>query len=209
MLYRLDMTPLSPLVSMPVSGANVSAAGLIQFVPWQPSAWPQAPADDHDFVLVLKRIFELSMFLEISNVIEDATARTGALEHRGHVIAIALFCALDAISSYGYGALSGRQIPAFIREHLPVPYRQHAGALLKAYRHAIVHSWNLFSVAITPGNEPISTSRGVISFGLLDLFSALTEATEDFLERLRLQPALMHSARSRYNSLRRSARRTR
>lgn len=90
-----------------------------------------ASADDHEFVLVLKRIFELSMLLEISNVMEDATAATGALEHRGHVIAIAMFCALDAISSYGYGRRNGKQIDPFVRAHFPEEYQPHANTLLR------------------------------------------------------------------------------
>jgi len=114
MLYKLDFTPPSPLESLPVTGAMLHPAEMVRFVSWQPSAWPAAPADDHEFVLIVKRIFELSRLLEISNVMDDATARTGGLEHRGHVIAISLFCALDAISSYGYGKKNGRQIPPFV-----------------------------------------------------------------------------------------------
>ena len=70
--------------------------------------------------MVLKRIFEVSMLMEINNVIEDATQRNGSLEHRGHVLAISLLCALDAISSYGYGRKNGRQIPPFIRAISPM-----------------------------------------------------------------------------------------
>src|SRR5713226_8570061 len=100
-IYKLDLTPLSPLASPAASGFG-SPADIVQFVPWQPSAWPDAPTDHHEFATVLKRIFELSMLIEINNVIEDAVERNGTLEHRGHVLAISLLCALDAISSYGY-----------------------------------------------------------------------------------------------------------
>ena len=149
------------------------------------------------------------MLLEISNVMEDATARSGGLEHRGHVIAISLFCALDAISSYGYGKLTGKQIPPFVRAHFPLEYRPHADALLKTYRHALVHSWNLFSVAITPQPEVLTSRGGVLSFGLPNLFEALKESTEHFLEQLVQKPALMTQARARYAQLRRTARRRR
>jgi hypothetical protein len=206
MLYRLNMKLPSLLAAAPVSGAVISPQSAVQFVPWQPSAWPQAPHDDHEFVMVLKRIFELSILFEVSNVMEDATAIAGTLEHRGHVIAISLFCALDAISSYGYGRRNGKQIPAFVREHFPALYRQHAKALLHAYRHAMVHSWNLFSVAITMGDEPVTSRAGVTSFGLRNFYEALKGATEDFLERLRRETALMISARTRYETLRRTAR---
>jgi len=203
-IYKLDLTPLPPFASPPVTGFG-SLAELVQFVPWQPSSWPDAPSEPHEFAMVLKRIFEMSMLMEINNVIEDAKARNTNLEHRGHVIAISLLCALDAISSYGYGARSGNQIPDFIRAHFPDEYRPFAEAVLEWYRHALVHSWNLFAVAITPGDEGVSRDRGVISFGLLNFFEALKQATENFLERLARDKKLQTKARKRYNRLRRTA----
>jgi hypothetical protein len=203
-IYKLNLKPLSPLASPAVSGFG-SIADVVQFIPWQPSAWPEAPRDSQEFALVLKAIFEQSMLMEINNVIEDATKRNGSLEHRGHVIAISLLCALDAISSYGYGKQNGRQIPPFIHAHFPAEYRPFANAVLKLYRHALVHSWNLFEVAITPGNEPISRNKGVISFGLLNFFDALKTATENFLRQVSRQAKLESKARARYNALRRTA----
>jgi len=203
-IYNLDLTPLPPLAAPAASGFG-SPADVVQFVPWQPSAWPDAPRDGQEFASVLKRIFEVSMLMEINNVIEDAAARNGSLEHRGHVVAVSLLCALDAISSYGYGRLNGRQIPPFIRAHFPRDYRPFANAVLKLYRHALVHSWNLFEVAITPGNERIASSKGVISFGVLNFFGALKLATEDFLRQVSRQAKLEAKARARYNALRSSA----
>lgn len=164
------------------------------------------PIDAHEFAMVLKRIFEVSMLMEINNVIEDATEHNGSLEHRGHVLAISMLCALDAISSYGYGAKNGGQIPPFIRAHFPDEYRPFADDVLKWYRHALVHSWNVFKVAITSGNECISADRGVISFGLLNFFEALKHATENFLEQATHEAKLQTKARARYNALKRSAR---
>jgi hypothetical protein len=204
-IYKLDLRPLSPFAAPPVTGFG-SLADIVQFIPWQPSAWPDPPPDHHDFAMVLKRIFEVSMLMEINNVIEDAKARNGSLEHRGHVIAISLLCALDAISSYGYGARSGNQIPPFICAHFPDDFHPFAEAVLKLYRHASIHSWNLFEVAITPGNEGISADRGVISFGLENFFAALKHATEDFLERLTREADLEAMARARYKALRCTAR---
>ncbi len=204
MLYKLNLTPPSPFASPPASGFG-SLTDLVGFVPWQPSAWPEAPADQHEFTNVLKRIFEVSMLMEINNVIEDAKARNDSLEHRGHVLAISMLCALDAISSYGYGALCGKQIPPFVRAHFREEYKPFALGILRFYRHALVHSWNLFQVAITPGNEGITADKGVISFGLLNFFSALQEATEDFLTRLSGTKELQRKARNRYSKLRRTA----
>jgi len=203
-IYELDLRPLSPVASPPVTGFG-SLADIVQFVPWQPSAWPDAPSDHHEFAMVLKRIFEVSMLMEINSVIEDAKARNGSLDHRGHVLAISLLCALDAISSYGYGAKNGKQIPPFIRVHFPDEYRPFAKAVVDLYRHALVHSWNLFKVAITPGNERISADKGVISFGVENFFGALKHATEDFLEQLASDANLQKNARVRYNKLRRTA----
>lgn len=204
MICKLDLRPLPSWASPPASGFG-SLADIVQFVPWQPSAWLDAPFDRHEFATILKRIFEVSMLMEIQNVIEDAAARNGGIEHRGHVLAVSLLCALDAISSYGYGAKSGKQIPPFIRAHFPDQYRRFAKAILKFYRHSLVHSWNLFEVAITPGYEGISSDQRVISFGVLSFFDALKQATENFLERLTQEPKLETKARERYKALRRSA----
>jgi len=74
------------------------------------------------------------MLIEVKNVIDDATARNGNVEHRGHVIAISMLCPLDAISSYGYGAKSGNQIPEFIKSHFPAEYRSFADSILRCSR---------------------------------------------------------------------------
>lgn len=146
------------------------------------------------------------MLIEIKNVIDDANARNGNVEHRGHVLAISMLCALDAISSYGYGALNGKQMTPFIEAHFPTDYRPFAERVLRLYRHASVHSWNLFEVAITPGNEPVADAGGVVSFGLLNLFDALKIGTVDFLNKLSGDATLQSAARTRYKKLRETAR---
>jgi hypothetical protein len=207
MKYKLDLSPKLDISAPSITGApDVGKPQPAGFVAWQPSTWPAAPtAVDEKFVLTLKRIFEESILGEIANVISDAQAQNGDLQHRGHVVAIALLCALDAISSYGYGARSGRQIPQFVRAHFPVPYRPRADSLLTLYRHAVVHSWNLFEVSITPGNEQITKSGGILSFGLLDLFEALNLAAGEFLGRLELDASLQKKTLDRYKQLRKTA----
>lgn len=207
MKYKLDLSPKLDVSAPSITGArDVGKPQPPTFVAWQPSTWPAAPtALDEKFVFTLKRIFEESILGEIANVISDAQAQNGDLQHRGHVVAIALLCALDAISSYGYGARSGRQIPPFVRAHFPVPYRAHANALLKLYRHAMVHSWNLFEVSITPGNEEIANVGGTLSFGLLNFSEALTMAAGEFLERLGRNASLQKMTLDRYKQLRKTA----
>jgi hypothetical protein len=192
-------------ISTPASGfATVPAAPM--FYAWQPSTWPNVPTTvDDAFIENLKRIFEDSILGEISNVISDAKKSNGDLQHRGHVVAISLMCAVDAISSYGYGAQSGKQIPDFMRAHFPAKYHLHADSILFLYRHAMVHSWNLFAVSISPGDEPIAECGGVISFGLLNFFDALTVATENFLEKLLVDVTLQKNTLERYNALKKSA----
>jgi len=207
MKYKLDLSEKLDVSSPPVTGApDVGKPRPPTCVAWQPSTWPAVPAAvDRAFVENLKRIFEESILSEINNVISDANKTVGSLQHRGHVVAIALLCALDAISSYGYGARCGKQIPEFVLAHFPAAYHPHANSLLYLYRHAMVHSWNLFEVSITPGNEGIAASGGVISFGLLNFFQALVEATEDFLEKLTFDAALQQKTLARYDALKTSA----
>ena len=80
-------------------------------------------AVNEKFIYALKNIFEESILGEIANVIDDVQHRHPDLRHRGHVIAIALMCALDAIASYGY---RGHYVSGFIKLHFPPDYHQHA-----------------------------------------------------------------------------------
>jgi hypothetical protein len=174
------------------------------FLPWQPSTWPKAPVKwDPSLITTIRKIFDEAMLNEIDNVISDAG---GNLDHRGHVVAIALLCALDAISSYGYGRENGRQIPPFIRAHFPKEYHPHAKALLRLYRHSMVHSWNLFEATILPGNDPVKTSKGgCLTFGLLHLREAISRGVADYLKTLETSKALQTKTLNRYRALRASA----
>ena len=96
---------------------------------------------DEKFIYTLKRIFEETILGEIGNVIAYVQHRYPDLEHRGHVIGIALMCALDAIASYGYRKHS---VADFIRIHFSADYHPHADQIYELYRCSLVHSWNLF-----------------------------------------------------------------
>lgn len=207
MKYKLDLSQKLDLSAPAVTGSLVGAAPRRVFVAWQPSTWPPTPtAVDDEFIHTLKRIFEESILGEISNVIADALKSNGGLENRGHVVAIALMCALDAISSYGYGRKNGRQIPPFIRAHFPAEYHPHADKIRDVYRNTLVHSWNLFEATIYPDGTVVRSENGTIGFRLLNFFEALIQATEDFLELLAGCADLQKSTLHRYAELRATAR---
>jgi hypothetical protein len=176
---------------------------------WLPSTWPATPTSvDAPFIAALKTIFDGSILSEIKNVVADAQARNGDLEHRGHVVAIALMCALDAISAYGYRGVAGWDngvhIENFIKNHFPPDYQLHAAAIRALYRNCLIHSWNLFEVTLRPGNESIQLN-GTLSFGLLNFLSALETATSDFLTKLASDPTLQRTTLERYQALRATA----
>lgn len=203
MKYNLDFSPGVDVASPAVSGAVVSAEFPPGFRAWQPSTWPASPAAvDENFIYVLKRIFEESILGEIANVIADAEKVNGDLQHRGHVVAIALMCALDAISSYGY---RGRHVSGFMKSQFPVRYHPYADGIYKVHRCSLVHSWNLFEAAIYPDDTPVASRNGSIAFGLLDFFGALIEATQNFLESLEFDEKLKKNTLRRYKQLRNSA----
>jgi hypothetical protein len=190
------------VASPSITGAIVGGAS--GFYAWQPSTWPAAPtAWEAGLVATIQQIFDESILCEIDNVIADAG---GNLEHRGHVVAIALLCAMDAISSYGYGRKNGKQIAPFVSAHFPIEYRSHAIDLVKLYRHAMIHGWNLFEAAILPGNDPPTNNGGVLCFGLLNLREALSKGTEDYLTKLATNNTLQNSTLICYRKLRNSAR---
>ena len=186
----------------PITGAQVSDGN--SFVAWQPSTWPPAPTQfDQPFHDTLSAIFHQSMLDELRNVVADIQMANGAspmsMVHRGHVVAVAYMCALDAISSYGY---KNRNVRKFVREHFPIEYRQFAGRIYPGYRHNLVHAWNLFgNAALLPGNDPIREENGTIVFGILHFVNAFETAVEDFLEKLGSHAALQARALTRYREV--------
>ena len=81
------------------------------FWAWLPSTWPPAPAKfEPTFAGTLKKIFDESMLGEIRNVIDDIMKSNRGLHFRGHVVAISLMCALDAVSTCGYPEFFAIQI---------------------------------------------------------------------------------------------------
>jgi hypothetical protein len=203
MKYKLDFSSKASLSSSPVTGAIVSDVPSAEFVAWQPSTWPASPAAvDEKFIRTLQRIFEESILGEIRNVIADVQRCQPDLRQRGHVIGIALMCALDAISSYGYRK---HYMADFIRAHFHPDYHLHADHIYELYRCSLVHSWNLFQASIYPDKSRIRLEGGTVAFGLLDFFEELVKGTESFLEGLATDAVLQRNALRRYKKLRETA----
>jgi hypothetical protein len=191
----------SKLPLPPITGAIVTPA--LVFVAWPPSTWPATPAVvDENFIDTLKRIFEESILGEISNVLTDVQKANGGLHNRGHVLAISMMCALDAIASYGY---RGRHFAVFISAHFPGDYPTHAGALYELYRNSLIHSWNLFGASIYPDDSEVREEGGTLAFGLLNFFDGFKAGVEDFLETLATDAVVQKNTLARYGKLRTTA----
>lgn len=192
----------------PVTGASIGAApapmAASVFYPAQPSTWPAAPAKcDAAFVETMRGIVEDSIVGEIDNVIGDIQKSNGDLQHRGHVVAISLMCALDSVASYPYRS---NHVSKFVKAHFPARYKPHAEALYRLYRNSMIHEWNLFEAAILPGNEAIKvTASGSLCFGLLDFQEAFKEGVAHFLQQLETDPGLQQNSLNVYRNLRRTA----
>lgn len=201
--YKIDLSRKLDVRAPSASGAMVGAAQPRELLAWLPSTWPAPPAAvDEKFIETLKEIFEYSILIEVMNVIDDAKKSNGSLAHRGHVIAIALMCALDAVASYGY---KGHHVAEFIKAHFRRDYAAFAEDIYEVHRCSLVHSWNLFEAAIYPDDSKIRKEDGVLAFGLLDFFDALVQATEDFLERLAGDATLQTNTLKRYRELKATA----
>ena len=185
-----------------------------QFIPWQPSTWPNSPvAFDNNFAQALEEIIHETILNEIGNVISDAQQTTGSLEHRGHVVALAMLCAVDTISSYafprtrvhcrvcGLGDGVGPRYQKFIVTFFPEDYQPFAKDLYDLHRNSMVHSWNLFKAGICPGNEKINKIGGVFLFGLLNFFNALNISVQNFLLTLPEDLSLQQASLTRYKEL--------
>jgi hypothetical protein len=199
--------PETVSVAVPsVTGANIvpqAVGGSPAFYSWKPSTWPTHTKFTPAFLETLEQIFYESMLGEIANVIADIKKSNGDLQHRGHVVAISLMCALDAISSYPYRK---HNMSKFVVAHFPAAYKPHANALYRLYRNSTIHSWNLFEAGIAPGTETITKGQnGTLVFGLEDFFQALNTGVEDFLKKLEADVPLQKNTLNRYNKLRKTA----
>ena len=210
MLYKKLKSTTVNVNAPPVTGANVSlvhatVAATQVFYAWMPSTWPIAPASfSAEFLGTVKLIFNEAILSEIKNVISDIKKSHGDLKHRGHVVAISMMCALDAISSYPY---RNKNVSKFISAHFPVAYRQYANDFYNLYRTSMVHSWNLFEASILPETEAVSRgASGSLCFGLLNFSEALSEGVTDFLVKLESDAKLQQNTLERYRELRKTAR---
>jgi len=192
-----------PAAKLSVPSATGAMVGTM-FVAWQPSTWPHAPKQfNQDFLDTLNRIFKQTMLDELRNVVGDVQSANAAspfpLEHRGHVIAVAYMCALDAISSYGY---KNKHVKKFVRNHFPDDYKPYANRIYPEYRLSLVHAWNLFGeAALLPGNEPIEQQDGVLQFGILNFVDAFEKGVADFLRKLETDRKLQARALCRYEEV--------
>jgi len=127
------------------------------------------------------------------------------MSHRGHVIAVAYMCALDAVSSYGY---KNQNVRKFDRNHFPSTWRPYARLIYPEYRLNLVHAWNLFGKAsLLPGDQPVSGENGQVSFGIVTLARAFNTGVDDFLARLETDSHLQERALHRYREVKGEARR--
>jgi hypothetical protein len=101
-------------------------------------------------------VFEECILGEISNVISDVQQPHPDLRHRGHVIAIALMCALDAIASYGYRK---HHVADFIRAHFHPDYHPHADQIYVLYRCSLVQAGIFSKPQSTPTRRGSDWSR--------------------------------------------------
>ncbi|MGD0281433.1 MAG: hypothetical protein ABSB95_03625 [Dissulfurispiraceae bacterium] len=186
------------------------------FYAWQPSTWPAPPSSyNAAFGNTLRTIFYDSLLGEIDNVITDAPT----LEYRGHVVALSILCAVDAVSSYAFRNSQkdicesckrtdkvGPRYKRYIREFFPNEYQPFAAKLYSLFRNSITHSWNLFEAAMLPGNEPITEVNGTIVLGLGHFFTAFKSSVDTFLDRLQVDNTLQAASLHRYRELKHMAR---
>ena len=173
------------------------------FKAWQPSTWPIPPTKyDNEFNQTMRIIFEDSLLSEIKNVVNDAPT----LEHRGHVIALSILCAIDAVSSYAFKSDKvGLRYKAYIKQFFPVEYKPYATEIYQLYRNSITHSWNLFQVGMLPDNTPIQKVNGNIILGLYHLLNALEISIYSFLDELQTNNSLQKATLYRYTKLKQKA----
>jgi len=124
----------------------------------------------------------------------DVHKSNGDLQHRGHVVAIALMCRWTPLPRMDTENIT---FP-ISSKRTSAPTTTRCGSDYELYRCSLVHSWNLFEAAICPDDTKIKLEGRSLTIGLLDLFDCLVPATEDFLEKLTYDPALQKNTLERY-----------
>lgn len=185
-----------------------------EFIAKNPNTWPSNPTKK-DIKNILKKIINETIVDELENVIGDITKSNRNLEGRGHVVALALLCAVDAVSLYGYreikeeickecgrGDKVSEKYQKFINNFFPEEYKQYSKKLYKQYRCSSVHSWHFFEVQICPENEPLKIGNdNILQFGLLKFFKDFKSSIDKFIEELDKNEELQESALCRYEEL--------
>lgn len=205
---RLPPLP-SQTSAISVSGANaVNDADTFQ--PRLPSTWPvSAESPDASVVEVWKELFQQGILAEIDNVIGDAMTVNRSLSGRGHVVALAMMCALDSLSQFAYqGVQQHVRIAGFIERFFPPEFHPLRADINDHYRNCLIHEWFMTAVAFEPLNEPLRREgNGTISMGLLTFRKALHVAVDRFIEELRGDQEARQTAARRYRSIHGRARR--
>ncbi|MBI5640486.1 MAG: hypothetical protein HZA17_08685 [Nitrospirae bacterium] len=174
------------------------------FYAWQPSTWPEPPESfNEEFRATLGTIFNESLLAEIGNVIGNPPN----VIHKGHVVALSILCAIDAIAAYAYNSSTvGDRYRTYVQSFFPSEYQPFAERIYKLYRNSIAHNWNLFEATMWADNRTISEAKGTINLGLLNLFDALRSSVNAFIEKLSADSTLQAAALHRYRELKRTAR---
>ncbi len=137
---------------------------------------------------------------------------------RGHVIALAIFCAIDAISSYflsnketekccecGRGDNVGPRYKEYIKRFFPEPYNNFAEKLYILYRCTLTHNWNLFEIAITPSYNQDINAKDIHILGLKEFFKALSRSVCSAFDEFDRDENIKSSYLHRYKNLRKIA----
>jgi hypothetical protein len=208
MRLRKRIVVPSTTSSISASGAYVVPDQLGTFA-WLPSTWPSPPSvPDEAFIELLAAIFQTGMLDEIGNVIEDAFVRNGNLEHRGHVIAISMMCALDSLSRFASVEEGQRaRVTSFVRNFFPFEFSSFADNINTGSRNGLVHEWFMTEVAFLPDDEPITVEANVtVSMGLLTFKNGLERSVVSFVGSLRTSDDFRQFALDRYTKLQSTAR---
>lgn len=137
----------------------------------------------------------------------------------GHVVALAILCAIDTLSSYAFRSLVtdrceqcgrtdkvGPKYRNYTHDFFPRDYQKFSDKIYRLYRNSITHSWNLFEAGMILGDDPIQAVNGPIVFGLRHFFNALKMSVDTFIGKLRDEPKLQEAALLRYRVFRSIAR---
>ena len=159
----------------------------------------------------ISKIYKKGIFREINRLLtcdiydENTQTHYTNCAGIGHIVLIAICCAIDSLSAFASGGGKVRnRFTSFIARYFPSNYSGKESKIYEAFRCDSVHGWNLHKSSISGYvNDPkhLSEEGGTIYISLYDLFNDLNKAFDNYYQELKEDNTIKNNLLKRYKDI--------